>query len=157
MTDIYYVYTKNQNDPNFPNKSLYMLYIVNPWEPAQQPSSTPANYLEAQGLSYEPVAARDITGLTSSSATIGWGVSNNVWNSDGVIRNEVLYSLYGYIRGDEDGTLRIVNNGAFVNFDVDTQNPAVTVNNLPAVRYLLPIPQEAIARSNGQYQNYYGF
>lgn len=157
MTDIYYVYTKNQSDPNFPNKSLYMLYIVNPWEPAQQPSSTPVNYLEAQGLPYEAVAARDITGLTSSSATIGWGVSNNIWNTDGVIRNEVLYSLYGYIRGDEDGTLRIVNNGAFVNFDVDTQNPANTVNNLPAVRYLLPYPQEAIARSNGQYQNYYGF
>ena len=89
---------------------------------------------------------------------MAWGNSENIWSSqDGVLRNEVLYSLFGYIRGDEDGSIKIVNNGAVVNFDIDTQNPEATVQQLPAVRYLLPYPQEAIARSDGRYKNYYGF
>lgn len=158
MTNIYYVYVKNTGDANFPNSNLYMLYIVNPWTPDVQPSSKPADYFANLGLPYEPVSARAITGQTSSAKDVAWGNSENIWSSqDGVLRNEVLYSLFGYIRGDEDGSIKIVNNGAVVNFDIDTQNPEATVQQLPAVRYLLPYPQEAIARSDGRYKNYYGF
>ena len=158
MTNIYYVYVKNTGDANFPNSNLYMLYIVNPWTPDVQPSSKPADYFANLGLPYEPVSARAITGQTSSAKDVAWGNSENIWSSqDGVLKNEVLYSLFGYIRGDEDGSIKIVNNGAVVNFDIDTQNPEATVQQLPAVRYLLPYPQEAIARSDGRYKNYYGF
>ena len=158
MTNIYYVYVKNTGDANFPNSNLYMLYIVNPWTADVQPSSKPADYFANLGLPYEPVSARAITGQTSSAKDVAWGNSENIWSSqDGVLRNEVLYSLFGYIRGDEDGSIKIVNNGAVVNFDIDTQNPEATVQQLPAVRYLLPYPQEAIARSDGRYKNYYGF
>lgn len=157
MSNIYYVYVKNTGDVNFPNSNLYMLYIVNPWTADIQPSSKPEDYFANLGLPYEPVSARDITGQTSSSADVAWGNSENIWSNDGVLRNEVLYSLFGYIRGDEDGSIKIVNNGAVVNFDIDTQNPEATVQQLPAVRYLLPYPQEAIARSNGLYKNHYGF
>ena len=158
MTNIYYVYVKNTGDANFPNSNLYMLYIVNPWTPDDQPSSKPEDYFANLGLPYEPVSARAITGQTSSAKDVAWGNSENIWSSqDGVLRNEVLYSLFGYIRGDEDGSIKIVNNGAVVNFDIDTQNPEATVQQLPAVRYLLPYPQEAIARSDGRYKNYYGF
>lgn len=158
MTNIYYVYVKNTGDANFPNSNLYMLYIVNPWSADVQPSSKPEDYFANLGLSYEPVSARDITGQTSSAKDVAWGNSVNIWSSqDGVLNNEVLYSLFGYIRGDEDGSIKIVNNGAVVNFDIDTQNPEATVQQLPAVRYLLPYPQEAIARSDGRYKNYYGF
>ena len=158
MNNIYYVYVKNTGDANFPNSNLYMLYIVNPWSADVQPSSKPEDYFANLGLSYEPVSARDITGQTSSAKDVAWGNSENIWSSqDGVLKNEVLYSLFGYIRGDEDGSIKIVNNGAVVNFDIDTQNPEATVQQLPAVRYLLPYPQEAIARSDGRYKNYYGF
>lgn len=157
MTNIYYVYVKNTGDANFPNSNLYMLYIVNPWSADVQPSSKPEDYFANLGLSYEPVSARDITGQTSSAKDVAWGNSENIWSKDGVLKNEVLYSLFGYIRGDEDGNIKIVNNGAVVNFDIDTQNPEATVQQLPAVRYLLPYPQEAIARSDGRYKNYYGF
>lgn len=157
MTNIYYVYVKNTGDANFPNSNLYMLYIVNPWTPDIKPSSKPADYFANLGLPYEPVSARAITGQTSSAKDVAWGNSENIWSKDGVLKNEVLYSLFGYIRGDEDGSIKIVNNGAVVNFDIDTQNPEATVQQLPAVRYLLPYPQEAIARSDGRYKNYYGF
>ena len=158
MTNIYYVYVKNTGDANFPNSNLYMLYIVNPWTADVQPSSKPEDYFANLGLPYEPVSARAITGQTSSAKDVAWGNSENIWSSqDGVLKNEVLYSLFGYIRGDEDGNIKIVNNGAVVNFDIDTQNPEATVQQLPAVRYLLPYPQEAIARSDGRYKNYYGF
>ena len=157
MTNIYYVYVKNTGDANFPNSNLYMLYIVNPWSADVQPSSKPEDYFANLGLSYEPVSAKDITGQTSSAKDVAWGNSENIWSKDGVLKNEVLYSLFGYIRGDEDGSIKIVNNGAVVNFDIDTQNPEATVQQLPAVRYLLPYPQEAIARSDGRYKNYYGF
>ena len=157
MTNIYYVYVKNTGDANFPNSNLYMLYIVNPWTPDIEPSSKPADYFANLGLPYEPVSARAITGQTSSAKDVAWGNSENIWSKDGVLKNEVLYSLFGYIRGDEDGSIKIVNNGAVVNFDIDTQNPEATVQQLPAVRYLLPYPQEAIARSDGRYKNYYGF
>lgn len=158
MTHIYYVYVKNTGDANFPNSNLYMLYIVNPWTADVQPSSKPEDYFANLGLPYEPVSARAITGQTSSAKDVAWGDSENIWSSqDGVLKNEVLYSLFGYIRGDEDGSIKIVNNGAVVNFDIDTQNPEATVQQLPAVRYLLPYPQEAIARSDGRYKNYYGF
>ena len=157
MSNIYYVYVKNTGDANFPNSNLYMLYIVNPWSADVQPSSKPEDYFANLGLSYEPVSAKDITGQTSSAKDVAWGNSENIWSKDGVLKNEVLYSLFGYIRGDEDGSIKIVNNGAVVNFDIDTQNPEATVQQLPAVRYLLPYPQEAIARSDGRYKNYYGF
>lgn len=157
MTNIYYVYVKNTGDANFPNSNLYMLYIVNPWTPDIEPSSKPADYFANLGLPYEPVSARAITGQTSSAKDVAWGNSENIWSKEGVLKNEVLYSLFGYIRGDEDGSIKIVNNGAVVNFDIDTQNPEATVQQLPAVRYLLPYPQEAIARSDGRYKNYYGF
>ena len=157
MSNIYYVYVKNTGDANFPNSNLHMLYIVNPWSADVQPSSKPEDYFANLGLSYEPVSAKDITGQTSSAKDVAWGNSENIWSKDGVLKNEVLYSLFGYIRGDEDGSIKIVNNGAVVNFDIDTQNPEATVQQLPAVRYLLPYPQEAIARSDGRYKNYYGF
>ena len=154
---IYYVYVKNTGDANFPNSSLSMIYIVNPWKSGQQPSAKPADYLAELGLPYEAVSPRSITGSTSSSTDIAWLTSENLWSSEGTLRKEVLYSIFGYIRGDEDGNIWVVNNGSSVTFDIDTQNPESTVSQLPAVRYLLPYPQEAIARSNGRYQNYYGF
>ncbi|MBQ7420107.1 MAG: RagB/SusD family nutrient uptake outer membrane protein [Prevotella sp.] len=159
-TDVFWTYTKNYNDPNFPNKSLYTAYVVNPYGQGEKPSAAPAAYFTAQGLDITPVSLKDITGLESSSTTIGWNTASIAWWDDnvGVPKGQVLYSLYGFIRGSETaGVFYVVNNGATVNFTVDADNPDATVRNLPAVRYLMPIPEEAIARSGGAYKNYYAY
>ena len=31
------------------------------------------------------------------------------------------------------------------------------LDNLPPVRYILPIPRDVVSRSVGQYKNYYGY
>lgn len=71
------------------------------------------------------------------------------WNdTDGLPENQMLYSYYGYIRGDYNGIISVVRDGK-------TETPSV--DNLPPVRYILPYPNSAIQRSAGAYKNYYGY
>ena len=51
----------------------------------------------------------------------------------------------------------VVDNGSANLFNINTSDAAANFNRLPAVRYMLPYPEEAIARSNGVYKNYYGY
>lgn len=157
---LYGILVKNFNDPNFPNTGLYMIYVLNPYEGTfNNPTGTPvAKYLSDNELDYlEPVAARTVTGLSSSSNTIGWLEPELQWQSDGTIRNQVLYPLYGFIRTDQLGNIIVVDNGATRRLDISTSDIQANISKLPAVRYILPIPEEAIARSNGAYQNFYGY
>ena len=125
---------------------------------ASPTSATPAKYLSDNELDdLEPVSARAITGLSSSSNSVAWTTTEVKWDNDGTLRNEILYSLYGYIRVDQGGNIVITNNGAVQRFDVNPNNAQNNISRLPAVRYLLPIPDEAIARSSGAYKNYYGY
>lgn len=64
-----------------------------------------------------------------------WGDENTEFP-----KSKCLYSFRGYIRADE--------NSNYESFDP---------NNLPPVRYILPIPNYAVQMSNGKYQNYYGY
>ena len=167
----YYTYVENYNGTSvnnlchayFPNSSLPMVYIVNPYTQGSQPSEEPQAYFDANGINAKAIALRSITGLNASSDKVQWYTTNGDsntpdWSNDGTPRGQVLYSLFGYIRGDEQtGGLRIVNNGAVTPFHVNTDDPQSTVNSLPAVRYMLPYPEEAIARSGGAYKNYYGY
>ena len=68
--------------------------------------------------------------------------------------NSVLYSLYGFIKADRDSknTFQINRNGAYTTFDITAEQ-----TDLPVVRYLMPIPREAITRSEGKLKNYYGY
>jgi hypothetical protein len=160
VQQMYSILVKNYEDPNFPNRNIYMFYIVNPYDAtiANPTGSTPAKYLEDNGLEYEPVSQRSITGLSTSSNSVAWTTTAMAWaNDDGTPKNQVLYSLYGYIRVDQRGNIVIVDNGAVKSFNVDPSNAQANISRLPAVRYLLPIPEEAIARSSGNYQNYYGY
>lgn len=82
------------------------------------------------------------TGWTQASL-FGW------WNDEeGMPEDRMLYSFYGYIRGDYRGNIYIVRDGK-------TEPPSV--DNLPPVRYILPYPNTAIQRSAGVYKNYYGY
>ena len=161
---VYHTYVKNMKDPNFPNTELYMSFVHNPYHQSPNPKNMegygePAAYFTNLGLDYEGVSPRSITGLSGDASSVTWIEQTNSWsNDDGTIRNEVLYSLYGYIRTDLRGNIVLVgNNGVATMFNINTANPEATLNSLPAVRYMLPYPQEAIARSSGAYKNYYGY
>ena len=159
VSDMYSFLVKNYYDANFPNRSLYMFYIVNPYEVIVNPTSdTPAKYVSNNDLPYEPVSARSITGLSSSSNSVAWNTTTLAWtNDDGSAKNQVLYSLFGFIRTNQRGNFVVVDNGAVKNFTINADNAQDNINRLPAVRYILPIPDEAIARSSGAYTNYYGY
>jgi hypothetical protein len=158
VTDVYSIYVKNYVDPNFPNRGVYMFYVANPYKNIASPTSTaPAKYLSDLGLDYEPVAARTITGLSSQSDKVAWTENSLAWGTDGNIRNQIRFSLYGYIRTNEMDDFVIVRNGSTQKIIINTDNIESNFVNLPAVRYILPIPEEAIARSNGAYKNYYGY
>lgn len=74
------------------------------------------------------------------------------WNDNGYPTNQVLYSLFGFIRGDESGNMYVINNGAQQRITtVTAQTPA----DLPVVRYILPYPQDICTRAG--YKNQYGY
>lgn len=155
-TEVFWTYVKNYNEPNFPNRSLYMPYIVNPYGPGQKPSAKPAKYFEDNGLDYTAVSTHDIV-AENTSTSIDWQTATIQWVNDGVIRPQVLYSMYGYVRGSDSGNLLIVDNGVARTLNINTSDMEGTINSLPAVRYILPYPEEAIARSGNVYKNYYGY
>ena len=76
-------------------------------------------------------------------------------DGEGELRNEIRYSLLGYMYVSETGVLNIVRNG------VSQPAPAITLDidpsTLPEVRYILPYPRSEIARSQGKYVNKYGY
>lgn len=60
--------------------------------------------------------------------------------TDAVPKNEVYYSFRGYISGG-----------------VGTNEQMFNPNNLPPVRYILPIPNSIIVSHNSSFSNYYGY
>lgn len=117
----------NPNDVNvYPNTSMNVLsfYKNNLYDTSDNPNNAGE------------------TGWTQTTL-FGW------WNDvDGLPENQMLYSFYGYVRGDYRGNIHVIRNGA-------TETPSV--DNLPPVRYILPYPNSAIQRSAGAYKNYYGY
>jgi hypothetical protein len=97
---------------------------------------------------------KSITGNASDGSTIVWGEAAVNWMEDaGYPKAQILYSLYGYIRSNEMSRIILNVDGTETNIDPTGYN----VENLPPVRYILPIPKEAIARSNGVYQQHFGY
>lgn len=112
----------------YPNKTLDMLYIYNPYKS----STRPANALSA------------IEGETWKTAEF------YKWQSDAEPSNQCKYSFYGYIRHNTSGEIE------FDGSDVSLEQGIPAVSALPVVRYILPYPNAAIQRSAGAYKNYYG-
>ena len=162
VQSMYSILVKNYVDPNFPNRGVYMFYIANPYNGAMQnPTGTaPAKYFEDLEIDdiYEAVSPKSITGLSTASNSIAWTTTTLAWsNDDGTPKNQIVYSLYGYIRINQAGNIVVVDNGSAQPFSINPNDAQANINRLPAVRYLLPIPDEAIARSGNVYQNYYGY
>ncbi|MCE5179948.1 MAG: RagB/SusD family nutrient uptake outer membrane protein [Porphyromonadaceae bacterium] len=117
----------------YPNKTLDILYLYNPYKQTSQP----------------PTALTAFDGAT-------WQTGNFYqWaTSDSEPTNQCKYSFYGYIRHTEQGVVVLVKDGIETPLS-GTSVPAV--NALPPVRYILPYPNAAIQRSAGAYKNYYGY
>ena len=113
----------------YPNTTLDILYIYNPYKSASQPAT----------------ALTAIDGKT-------WEFYQ--WSSDSEPTNQCKYSFYGYIRHTEQGTIVLVKDGTEVPLE---GNSVPSVSALPPVRYILPYPNAAIQRSAGAYKNYYGY
>lgn len=116
----------------YPNTTLDILYIYNPYKSASQPAT----------------ALTAIDGKTWESAEF------YQWSSDSEPTNQCKYSFYGYIRHTEQGTIVLVKDGTEVPLE---GNSVPSVSALPPVRYILPYPNAAIQRSAGVYKNYYGY
>ena len=116
----------------YPNTTLDILYIYNPYKSAIQPAT----------------ALTAIDGKTWESAEF------YQWSSDSEPTNQCKYSFYGYIRHTEQGTIVLVKDGTEVPLE---GNSVPSVSALPPVRYILPYPNAAIQRSAGAYKNYYGY
>lgn len=152
---MYWTYIENPGDKTlYANSQLPLLYVTNPYKPGTIPQISPVNYMETEGLPYTPIALKDITGNESSSSTIIWNEAAISWMEDaGYPKAQILYSLYGYIRSNEQSIITLNVDGKEQTIDPLGYN----VDNLPAVRYILPIPREAIARSNGAYTQHCGY
>lgn len=133
-TNIFWRRTSNPNNPSvFPNTSIDVLEVYNPWWQTVRPQDDNTNNIHWQG-----------------SDVLGW------WNDGaGAPQNQVLYSLYGFMRGDVNGNIFMIDgNGS----PIPMPHPnSVNVSNLPVVRYILPYPRDIIQRSAGAYKNYYGY
>ena len=149
---------KNINSVVFPNNSLPMIYVYNAYRASSKPTTKPATYFDDDDNLYllKVKSEKDITG--SGGTGTDWNTTTVTWvNDDGTPKNEILYSLYGFVRVNQRGNIVVVNNNAVTNFNVTTGSAAENISRLPDVRYILPYPEEAISRSNGVYKNYYGY
>ena len=122
---------------NYPNQDLKSIRIYNAYERAKQEPT--------KGLI--TVGGFSATGWMKADF-YQWGDPNS-----GLPKDQCLYSFYGFIRGDVNGNIWLVRNGAL------EQLPSTvpSVDELPVVRYILPYPEETIQRSSGVYKNYYGY
>ena len=165
-SEVYWCYIRNDQDPNFPNNSLYKAFFINPYgshskygrtKPGVQPNTffQSGDYEELEGL--VAIAPNQI--VSSASSTLQWETAGTSWwdENQGMPNTNVLFSLSGYIYLDRNGNYYVVDNGVVRTLSINASNAEATVNGLPAVSYLLPYPEEAISRSNGVYKNYYGY
>lgn len=116
----------------YPNQTLDMLYVYNPYVNTSKPANS----------------AAAIDGKT-------WETANFYqWSSNSDPTNQCRYSFYGYIRYTENGNIALVT-GAGSTTSLGQSIPKAS--ELPVVRYILPYPNAAIQRSAGAYKNYYGY
>ena len=82
----------DKNSTYFPNQSLPMIYVYNPYSAAAKSSKKPAAYFDADDNLYmlKVLTEKDITG--SGATSNDWQTTNIEWtNNDGTIKNQVLY------------------------------------------------------------------
>lgn len=122
-------------DLTYPNQSLPSLRLYNAYKGISQPTTS---QIRTFGFTAE-----------------GWSNAKFYnWFNDATAQpnNQCKYSFYGYIRTDDNGNIWIIRDGVQEQF-----NSIPATETLPAVRYILPYPNQVIQRSSGAYKNYYGY
>lgn len=104
------------------------------------------NLWENWGLHVKEMATVPITGSDAWTEAV---LFNWLDDNTGIAKAPCRCSLRGYIHIDEGGTITTPNIPDYSSEDV--------LKTLPPVRYILPIPNDVISRSLGQYKNYYGY
>ncbi|MCD8203292.1 MAG: RagB/SusD family nutrient uptake outer membrane protein [Prevotella sp.] len=136
-TKIFYNIVSNPKDGSYPNQTLDVLEFYT---------------YEVDGVTVENLWQN--FGLNADlMPTKGWSSADWCsWLDDdtGIAKAQCRCSLRGYIYIDERGVIMTTDipNWTSKNQDLST---------LPPVRYILPIPTDAISRSNGAYVNHYGY
>lgn len=117
---------------SIPNSTLAALDIYNPLHPVSAPKDS-------------EIKDGDIWLRPEGATTWENQEFLTQMQKDGAPDQKACYSLRGYIAGDEFGGTPVPDL-----FDVPAEQ-------LPVVRYILPIPQSVISRSQGAYTNSYGY
>lgn len=166
---------KSKSDLSYyQNTTLPCLYILNPESSNRslktvdadgkqihseaQINKDPQAWFKDMGLDFTAIKKpndESVTDITWSSGDEEEFLTKWYDEDAGYPKAQVRYSLYGYIRGGvvagDYGSIYIIDNGIEKKIDAGQ----VWEGEYPVVRYLLPIPREAIRR--GGYTNYYGY
>ncbi|MDO4165072.1 MAG: RagB/SusD family nutrient uptake outer membrane protein [Bacteroides sp.] len=141
-TDVYYKQIDNPADGSYPNTVLPILQFFTNEEYGVD------NLWKNLGT-----FTRDHPSLIpSTTGSDPWSTAQFFsWNDEdlGLPTAQCRCSLRGYIYIDEMG---IMTPSTMPDYTLETD-----LTSLPPVRYILPIPSDAISRSNGTYTNYYGY
>ena len=173
---ITYIYVKNPATSKidlsyYQNTTLPCLYILNPEaanadlktvdadgaqiHSAVQIRNNPQWWFDDNNLNFTAIKKPNDESVNSIAWTESAEFFTKWYDEDGGYpQTAVRYSLYGYIRGGVDAgdysSIYIIENGTPKKIEA-----GVVPESLPVVRYLLPIPREALRR--GGYTNYYGY
>lgn len=101
----------------------------------------------------------EISDVKTDNCPIDVAFCEKWWNQDGYPSNQILYSFFGYIRGDNQGSQHhlVTGYGSSEPFELDQVDTRIAAGTLPPVRYIFPYPAAAIQRSAGAYVNKYGY
>lgn len=141
--NIYYHVVSNPGDGSYPNTVLDVLEFFTNEEYGVDCQWAPIP-IDFQTNHQELLPPTTGTDAWSQAQWFAW-----VDEATGIARADCRCSLRGYIYIDQQGSLFPA---SMPWFSEDTD-----LNSLPPVRYILPIPRDAISRSNGTYVNYYGY
>lgn len=145
-------------NPNFPNSSAYQIYFVNTDVPTATPKTKPNVYeLVDKYGKYTFKSAKDCGGTDDSKDWQEAKFIANFYRDGEGLRDEVRYSMYGYIYLDVADNVHVRQNAtSYTTFgEALTKESLKNINKFPAVRYILPIPAEVVVR--GGYTNGYGY
>ncbi len=168
--DITYIYIKNPAQSKvdlsyYQNTTLPCLYILNKESTSTELKTAahaavlikkdPQLWFQDNGLDYTVIKKPNDESVDKAAWVEGAGFYSNWYDDDaGYPKAQVRYSLYGYIRGGSDAVdyskVYLIENGEPREITLGEN-----LEEYPVVRYLLPIPREAVRR--GGYTNYYGY
>ncbi len=140
---VYYKAVANPRDGSYPNEALkvFQFFTDKEYGVDSQWKNFTVDYIQNHEDRMPKTTGSD---AWSSNQWFVWVDANS-----GVVKAECRCSLRGYIYADAQGTITPAT--------LPQYTSTLDLKTLPPVRYILPIPKDAISRSSGAYKNYYGY